>query len=221
MAIKFNINALEDVDEGLRSQYKAVDAADPTKGFVLDVDGLPQPEDVGALKRSLENAKREKQEALERLKNSGNSTAEFEALRKSSDAKIEALQQQIKDGEKKTRASLLEKTVSEIANELGGADYAQAFVPHLRGRLAIETADGKDITRVLGNDGKASALSVEDLKNEFKNNKIFQPLIVGGKASGSGATSNTSNGGAGGSLQSRATRTPADAKAFLQERGII
>ena len=94
MAIKFSIKALEEVDEALRPQYKAVDANDPTKGFVLDVDGLPQPEDVGALKRSLENAKNERNAAIEKARRAGE---DVEAVRKSLDTQMEGLRKQIAD----------------------------------------------------------------------------------------------------------------------------
>jgi len=195
VAIKFSIKTLEEVDEGLRSQYKAVDAADPAKGYVLDVDGLPQPEDVGALKRSLENAKREKTEAMEKARKAGE---DVEAVRKSLDSQMEALRKQISEAENKSRAALLDKKVTELATELAG-ESAPLLVPHIRGRLVVESPDGADLVRVLGPDGKASALSFEDLKNEFKSSKIFAPVIQAGRASGSGASEGgSSTGGAGG-----------------------
>lgn len=198
MAIKFNIKALEEVDEGLRSQYKAVDPADPTKGFVLDLEGAPQPEDTGALKRALERVRAEKDEAIAQLKAKGNSTEEIEALRKSAEEQISTLKNQIKASETKAREALHDKYVSELASELGG-DHAAVLVPHLRQRLVVESPDGTNLLRVLGPDGKASALSVEDLKTEFKNNKIFAPVIQAGRASGSGTPGGgSSNGGAAG-----------------------
>lgn len=224
MAIKFSIKTLEEVDEGLRPQYKAVDANDPTKGFVLDVDGLPQPEDVGALKRSLENAKREKTEAMEKARRAGE---DVEAVRKSLDAQMEALRKQISDAENKSRAALLDKKVIELATELGG-ENALVFVPHIRGRLTIESPDGTDLVRVLGPDGKASALSVEDLKNEFKSSKIFAPVIQAGRASGSGASEGgSSSSGAGGGAGPQvagfngvlpANATPAQLTAWLAQQ---
>lgn len=223
MAIKFNIKALEDVDEGLRSQYKAVDAADPSKGFVLDVDGLPQQEDVGALKRSLEHAKREKAEALEKARKASEDT---EAVRSSFDGKIADLQKQIKDVELKARGSLHDKTVSELALELGGAKFAKVLEPHLRSRVSIESPDGTDIVRFLSPDGKASALSREDLKKEFETSEIFAPLIQGGRASGSGTPGGgSSSGGAGGSAGGSANplpnnASPADKVAWLRQQNV-
>ena len=225
MAIKFNIKALEDVEEGLRSQYKAVDAADPSKGFVLDVDGLPQQEDVGALKRALDHERSNAKEAIEKARREGN-TAEMEALRKSYDGKVADLQKQIKDVELKARGSLHDKTVSELALELGGAKFAKVLEPHLRSRVSIESPDGTDIVRFLSPDGKASALSREDLKKEFETSEIFAPLIQGGRASGSGTPGGgSSSGGAGGSAGGSANPlpnnpTPADKVAWLRQQNV-
>ena len=223
MALKFNIKALEEVDEALRSQYKPADANDATKGFVLDVDGIPQGEDVGALKRSLENAKLEKTAALEKAKKAGE---DVEAVRKSLDSQMDALKKQISDAEAKSRGALLDKTVTELATELGG-EAAALLVPHLRPRLVVESPDGTDLLRVLGPDGKASALSVEDLKNEFKQSEIFAPVIQAGRASGSGASEGgSSSGGAGGGTGSvagfngmlPANATPAQLTAWLAQQ---
>ena len=224
MAIKFSVKSLEEVDEALRPQYKAVDANDPTKGFVLDVDGLPQPEDVGALKRSLENAKNERNAAIEKARKAGE---DVEAVRKSLDTQMEGLRKQIADAEKKSRDALLDKTITEIATELGG-ESAAIFVPHLRSRLVIESPDGTDLVRVLGPDGKASALSVQDLKNEFKTSKIFAPVIQAGRASGSGASEGgSSSSGAGGGAGPQvagfngvlpANATPAQLTAWLAQQ---
>ncbi len=223
MAIKYNIKALEEVEEGLRSQYKAVDANDPSKGFILEVEGLPQPEDVGALKRSLENAKIERNAAIEKARKAGE---DVEAVRKSLDSQMEALRKQISDAEAKSRDAMLDKTITEIATELGG-ESAAIFVPHLRSRLVIESPDGTDLVRVLGPNGKASALSVEDLKNEFKSSKIFAPVIQAGRASGSGASEGgSSTGGAGGGAGQvagfngalPANATPAQLTAWLAQQ---
>ena len=91
MAIKHTIAKLEDVDEAFRSHYKPADPADVSKGFVLDLEGAPAPEDTGALKRALERVRAEKDEALAQLKAKGTSTEEMEALRKSADEQIKTL----------------------------------------------------------------------------------------------------------------------------------
>lgn len=198
MAIKHTISNLEEVDEAFRSHYKPADVADPAKGFVLDVDGAPQPEDVGGLKRALERLRIEKAEAIELAKKAGGSTEELESLRKSHDSIVKELKGKIEQTEAQARASFHDKTVTDLANKLGGKN-AHLWAPHIRSRLVIEAPDGTNLVRVLGKDGKASALSLEDLVSEFKADELFAPILQMGQASGSGTPGGgSSNGGAGG-----------------------
>uniref|UniRef100_UPI003F58F74D hypothetical protein n=1 Tax=Pseudomonas purpurea TaxID=3136737 RepID=UPI003F58F74D len=91
--LKFQLDSLDGVDEPVRALYTEKDGK-----FVLDIEGLPQPEDVSGLKNQLQTlldetkeAKRQKKEAedaaqLEReeaLRKSGN----VEELEKSWSAK--------------------------------------------------------------------------------------------------------------------------------------
>ena len=224
MAVKHTIAKLEDVDEVFRSHYKPVDAADPTKGYQLDIDGAPQQEDTGALKRALEHVRAELKVKEAALKEKGSTSEDLEAVRKSADAKINELRDQIKQAEKRAQAAALDKTVSELAAELAG-NRAGLLVPHIAKRLVIESPDGNNIVRVLGKDGKASALSVEDLKNEIKADELFAPVIQAGRATGSGASgSGSSTGGAGGGAGKPAgelpkNATPAQTVQWLKDQG--
>lgn len=205
MALKHTVAKIEEVDEVFRSHYKAVDPADPTKGYVIDLEGAPQQEDVGALKRALERVRQEKDAAIaEARANGSKTTEEIEAVRRSADAQIKTLKDQIAEADKRVQASYLDKTVSELAVELCG-DNAPILMPHLKNRLVVEAPDGVPLVRVLGKDGKASALSVEDFKAEIKADKLFAPVLQAGRASGSGTSGgNSTNGGAGGGSGKRA-----------------
>lgn len=225
MALKHTVAKIEDVEEVFRSHYKPVDAADLSKGYVIDLDGAPQPEDVGALKRTVEHVKRERDEAIALAKANGSKTTEeIEALRRSADAQIKTLKDQIAEADGRARQAFLDKTVSEMAAELGG-DSAGIFVPHLKSRLVVEAPDGVPLVRVLGKDGKASALSPEDLKSEFKADKLFAPVIQAGRASGSGTSGGqSSQGGAGGGSGKKAGELPKNATIqdkvkWLEEQG--
>jgi len=222
MAIKHTIAKLEDVDEGIRSHYKVVDAADPSKGFVVDLDGAPQQEDVGGLKRALERLRIEKAEAIEALKSKGGTTEELESLRKSHETIVKELKLKIDQTEGQARSAFKEKTVSELAAELGG-ENAALWVPHIESRLVIEAPDGTNLIRVLGKDRKASALSLEDLKTELKSDKLFAPILQAGRASGSGTPGGgSSNGGAGGGAGEKAklpvNATPAQKVEWLRSQ---
>ena len=216
MGLKYRIEKLEDVAENIRELYAPVDSADATKGFMLSVDDLPQPEDTSALKNALERERTAKEKALEESRARG---GDVEAIRKDADARIKALQEQVDAVAKESKKALRDKTAQELASKLFG-EHAEVVLPHIQKRLRWADEDGKTIIRVLGADGKASAASLSDLEAEFKGNKAFAPILKVGNASGSGAPQKPSNSGAEGS-SSRAIRTPADAKAFLQQRGIL
>ena len=225
MALKHTVAKIEDIEEVFRSHYKPVDAADLSKGYVIDLDGAPQPEDTGSLKRALEHVRREKDELVAQAKASGTKTTEeVEAVRRSANDKIKALEAQIAEADGRARQAFLDKTVSEMAAELGG-NSAGIFVPHLKNRLVVEAPDGVPLVRVLGKDGKASALSPEDLKSEFKADKLFAPVIQAGRASGSGTSGGqSSQGGAGGGSGKKVgelpkNATPSQITKWLEETG--
>ena len=192
MAIKHSITNLEEVEEVFRSHYKPVDAADASKGFVLDVEGAPAPEDTTALKNALQRVREERDVAVRDAKKKGE---DVDAVRASFEGQIGTLKKELELIGKKAKEATLDKTVVDLATVLAGP-HSGLLVPHIRGRLVM---DDNDIIRVLGKDGKASALSLEDLKSEISNDKTFAPVIQAGRASGSGATGGgSSNGGAGG-----------------------
>lgn len=194
MALKFEVSDLTTIPEALRGEYTPVDAADLTKGYRLGVEGLPQQEDVGPLKRALERVKSEYDAAKLKLQQAGQDTA---ALETSYKAQIEGLSKQIEDGKKQTRKELRESAAMKLATELGG-DHAAVLLPHLRERLRAEEVEGTNIVRVLTPDGKASALSTADLINEFRGNKAFAAVITASRASGGGASQGSRPGDAGG-----------------------
>ena len=73
----------------------------------------------------------------------------------------------------------------KIANEISTVPDLMSGA--ISARLTTEIVDGKATTRVLDQDGKPSALTVEELKKEFVANEKFSSIIVGSNASGSGA----------------------------------
>lgn len=75
------------------------------------------------------------------------------------------------------------------------------LLPHITSRLSVETIDGQPQIRVKDLQGNLSALSLDELKNEFRSNAAFKPLIAASNASGGGA-----NGGQGGG----ATKKPSE-----------
>ena len=88
------------------------------------------------------------------------------------------------------------QAATNLANELSIKGSAIALLPHIQNRLSLEQGeDGKQNIRVLDADGNKTAMTLDDLKQEFRSNEAFKPLIAANGASGSGA--NDANGGAG------------------------
>ena len=68
-------------------------------------------------------------------------------------------------------------------------------MPHIRARLSVDIRDGQPQTVVIGQDGKPSALTLDELKAEFASNQAFAPVIASSRASGGGASGGSGKGG--------------------------
>jgi hypothetical protein len=90
---------------------------------------------------------------------------------------------------------LVDGKAQTIAAELAG-DGAAVLVPHIRMRLKAEYTDDGPLTRVLGTDGKLTANSVEDLKNEIKKDPAFSKVIIQTRGTGARGAGNGGNGSA-------------------------
>ena len=123
--------------------------------------------------------------AEETLRKSG----DIEALEKSWQEKLNGAtaerETQIKTYESMIQDLTVGSEASRIASEIALEGSADVLMPHIRSRLSMELRDGKPVVKVMVN-GKPSALSLDELKAEFVNNKAFAPIIKGSSASGAG-----------------------------------
>jgi len=71
----------------------------------------------------------------------------------------------------------------------------------------MEIRDGVPVTVVIGQDGKPSALTIDELKSELAANPAFAPIIAASKAAGGGASG---GGNGGGAAKKAITRTQFD-----------
>lgn len=219
--LKAKLESLDGLDESLHSFYKAQD--DGT--FSLQVDGL---EDTTALKnakthekearkaaearaKAAEEKASEMEERLEALETDGSrKRGDVESLEKSWKAKLEKreaeLQTQIEASNGQINNLLVDNVATQLAAELAVEGSSGILLPHIKGRLGVEERDGKFVTVIKDAEGNASALTLDELKDEFVNNKAFAPVIVGSKASGSGA----SGGQGGGAAKKTVTRAQFD-----------
>lgn len=82
----------------------------------------------------------------------------------------------------------------KIANDI--TDVPDLLLPLIEKRLQVEIIDGKPVTRVLKENGEASTMTPDELKQEYSQNKKFERIIKGSNASGGGASGGHGGGGA-------------------------
>lgn len=236
MALQFKLDTLDGLDESTSKMYQEKDGV-----FYLNIEGLPKDnsseyEDriqkmdskITELLDEKKAAKKKADDAIEQARKDAE-----EAARKSGD--VDALDKSWQEKYSKREAELIndfepkinqlqnllhKKTVMasaiEIASDLALPGSAKALLPHIQSRLEMEVKDDEAITVVRGLDGKPSALTLDELKTEIKNEPAFAPLIAGSKSSGGGADGD--NGGGAAPSKVNLTGTKAERQAALSER---
>lgn len=240
--LKFQLDTLDGVDDAVKGLYTEQDGK-----FILAIDGLPKDrsaeyeERIGKMDAKInellsekkdESKKRKdaeelaRQEAQELAKKSGDVDALEASWQEKYTTGIQAVKDDLEPKVSSLESLLHDATVTtmatQIASDLAVPGSAKALMPHIQSRLTMEIKDGKAAVSVVGLDGNKSALTTEELKNEFIGDAAFAPLIVGSKASGGGASS--SSGGAGTKTLKRAdfsTKNPSEQMAFVKDGGTV
>jgi len=201
------IKSLDDVDEKYRDLYSEVDG-----GFEVEVKGVAEmkrgkdreKERATAAEQRARDAE-ERLAALEaKLEADGDDSArkkgDTEALEKSWQAKLAKREAELLgdlDSMGRSLENVLVKsTAQSLAAEMAVEGSARVLQKHIQDRLAVDMRDGERVTVVLGEDGKPSALTLDDLRKEISSDKAFAPLIIGSRASGSGAAGGKGGGAA-------------------------
>lgn len=190
MALKKQITKAEydALASAFQAEYKA-----SGENFVLDIEG-----DDGIdwkKKREIEaehrrNAERERDTAREEADNLRRGAIpknDVEALENSWKTKVETTKTELQAQIAERDITINNLTVDTVAKDVASIFLAPALaVPMIRSRLKSEISNGVATTRVLDKNGQLSAMSVDDLKNEFKADAAYAPVLVGGKGSGAG-----------------------------------
>lgn len=180
MALPFKINASG--YNALSDEFKAEYIAGDKDGeYVLDVSGLPEPEDTGPLKRALEaekNAHKATKAKRDELQVKVDSAPDVEKLK----ADHAAESKKYKDF---TEAALIDGAALSLATSISTSP--KLLVPHIKARLLADTSGDTPATKVLDKDGKPSDLTLEKLGEEFLANKEFGSIMIASKARGGGA----------------------------------
>jgi hypothetical protein len=76
-------------------------------------------------------------------------------------------------------------------------EYIEVILPHVVKRLTVEIVGDEGRTRVLDQDGKPSADTIDELTDHFRLDKRFAPLLTGSRATGGSANGSKGSGGNG------------------------
>lgn len=203
---EYELDSLEGLEEAHKAFYEEKDGK-----FFLKVKGVPQPQNDDGLRKKVdellaekkaEQQKRKEAEDLARQKEEENArkNGNIEALEKSWQEKLTKREAELLEQSKALESQVYQLTVgqtaSTLANELAVSGCSSVLLPHITGRLQVETVDGQVKVRVLDAQGKPSAATIDDLKKEFRDNPAFKPLIAASHASGGGANGANPGGGA-------------------------
>ncbi|MBT9158777.1 MAG: hypothetical protein DDT26_00024 [Dehalococcoidia bacterium] len=182
-----------------------------TGQFRLDLDPEDIPDVTGLKKKNqelLDEKKAEQRRREDAERERAKKDGDIAALETSWQTRLQAETGALKTAHDHLAAQLEALTVGraavELATELAvvtnGVSSSKALLPHIERRLRMEAApDGTPKVRVLDAAGKLSALTLEQLKEEFRADPVFAPLIQASKASGGGADGHKNSGGGGAS----------------------
>lgn len=207
MGLSFKVESLDSVDEPLRGLY-----AKQTDGsFQLKVQGMP---DVKANMSEIERLRSELDVTSSKLKEYGEAeklsseaktkaemdkaamTGDLESYKKSMEEKMakerSEYQATLKSYNNALKKNVLESAAKNLAAELFTAP--EAMLPYIMNHLRVDVKDGVAEVKVTDLDGKLTAMSVEDLKQDLRGREALKNVLVGSHANGGGASGATYNG---------------------------
>jgi len=232
MSIKYKIKNLEDVAEGLRDLYTK-------KGdeYVLAIDGAPDDSEAQArieamdkkIQELLDEKKTEQQKRKEAEKTAKEKAAEearksgdLEALERSWREKYEKLEsdkdEQIKERDGWINQSTREAAAIDLANRLAIEGSSKLLLPELRARIGVDIRDGRPVPVVLDDQGKPSAMTIDELGKKVASDPAYAPIIAASKSAGGGAKGGKGGGAVPGKELSK--MTSAEKAAFIGEHGL-
>jgi hypothetical protein len=224
--LKYKLDSVDELDDGVKALYEEKDGT-----FFLKVEGIPEPDNSG-LKNKVDELLKEKKDAAKRAKDAEESAArksgDIEALEKSWSEKLSTIEEdyksQLNEAKSAINSMTVEATASSLANELAISGSSSLLIPIIKSRLTVEKRGDSYGTMILDKDGKPSAATLNDLREEIKAMPECAPIIVSSKASGGGAAGSSNSGGA---TVTKATRSqfeeysPSQRMEFVKSGGKI
>lgn len=205
MKYKINKAAFDALSDDLKALYKQFGDY-----YMLSIEGMPSGDPDGLaekneqllteLKQMKAKAGEEEEAKRKAEEEAAKKKGDIEALEKSWQEKLDKAnsesQQKLDALQGSLDGLLVDNVAQKLASEIGVKGSESLLIPHITQRLAAEERDGKHTTVIKDVNGQASALTLDELKNEFIANPAFAPVVVGSKANGGGAGGG--NGGAAG-----------------------
>lgn len=191
MPLKYQLTAEEyaQLDEATQAMY-----VQQGEAYVLQIEGLPQPEDVTGLKRQRDELLAEKKaeqerrreaeaqaqrEADERARAEGN----YQQLFESSQAELERERQGRVDLQRSIEQRDINLAATRIATAIADGDNADILKDFIARRLKV--AEGQ--VRVTDDSGNLTVSALADLQKEFETAPRYASLVRGSQAGGGGA----------------------------------
>ena len=116
---------------------------------------------------------------------------------------------------KSTKDSIL----SGLASKYVKPEYQRMFKKDIEDRIEVQLENGSSAIRILGSDGKPSALTMEDFEKEILANKEYAPIVIANRASGGAKIPVTPAGGQETALKPFSRMTPGELKAQIDAKG--
>lgn len=195
--LNFKVDSLSGIDESLHSLYEQKDGA-----YFLKVSGVV-PEDALLAEKKEQQRLAQEAEAeklrieREALEEAARQKGDWQALEDSYKAKLAEKETEFSSQAETLRKQVYKLTVGDqalkLASEISKSHAIGIMTPFIEQRL---TLDENNNVRVLDLQGKPSAMTIDDLKQEFKVNAMFQDIVVANNSSGGGATGGGFGGGA-------------------------
>lgn len=208
MPLKRVLENLDGLEENIAALY-----IERNGKFFLDAEDEPE---VSALRRAKEREATAAKELREQLaaakaeideiraqmedgKPNKRKQSDIDAIEASWKAKLEKAQNDAKVEREALQASVSKAMIDAAATELASIFLVPSVGAKLiRERLSVDFGEEGPSLRVLDAAGSPSAMTKDDLRKEFLDNKEFAPILIATRATGGGANGAAAgNGGAG------------------------
>ena len=204
---KYELDSLDGLDESQKAFYAEKDGK-----FYFQIEGVVPESSVAGLKANHDQLLTEKKEQQrlaqaaeaeklrierEALEEAARQKGDWQALEDSYKAKLAEKENEFSSQAETLRKQVYKLTVGEQAIKLA-AEISKPHAQAIMSRFVEErlTLDENNNVRVLDLQGKPSAMTIDDLKQEFKASAMFQDIVVANNSSGGGATGGGNGGGA-------------------------